>query len=191
MSRDTADDKSSYVIGNGLVPSGNKPFPKPILTQIYGAIWHHKATNEVKYTPRMRPKVSVFFSFMVVWPLFCQDPLELPNGCPNASKAILEDITRTHPHYTDVIMTTMASQITSLTVVYSTVYSDADQRKHQSSASLAFVWGIHRDRWIPRTKGQLCGKCFHLMTSSRGHYNLTPNRCCLNSLKTSDTYMRQ
>ena len=38
-------------------------------------------------------------------------------------------------------MTTMASQITSLTVVYSTVYSDADQRKHQSSASLAFVWG--------------------------------------------------
>ena len=27
-------------------------------------------------------------------------------------------------------------------------------------------WGIHRDRWIPRTKGQLRGKCFHLMTSS-------------------------
>ena len=69
-------------------------------------------------------------------------------------------------HYSDVIMTTMASQITSLTVVYSTVYSDGDQRKHQSSASLAFVWGIHRDRWIPRTKGQLRGKCFHLMTSS-------------------------
>ena len=63
-------------------------------------------------------------------------------------------------------MTTMASQITSLTVVYSIIYSDADQRKHQSSASLAFVWGIHRDRWIPRTKGQLRGKCFHLMTSS-------------------------
>ena len=41
-------------------------------------------------------------------------------------------------------MGTMASQITSLTIVYSTVYSEADQRKHQSSASLAFVWGIHR-----------------------------------------------
>ena len=38
----------------------------------------------------------------------------------------------------------MSSQITSLTFVYSTVYSDADQRKHQSSASLAFVRGIHR-----------------------------------------------
>ena len=74
-------------------------------------------------------------------------------------------------HYDDVIMTTIASQITSLTSVYSTVYSDAHQRKHQSSASLAFVWGIHRDRWIPRTKGQLRGKCFHLMTSS-WHWDL-------------------
>ena len=63
-------------------------------------------------------------------------------------------------------MTTVASQITSLTVVYSIVYSASDQRKHQSSASLAIVRGIHRDRWIPRTKGQLRGKYFHLMTSS-------------------------
>ena len=47
-------------------------------------------------------------------------------------------------YYGDVIMGAMASQITSLTTVYSTVYSDADQRKHQSSASLAFVWAIHR-----------------------------------------------
>ena len=38
----------------------------------------------------------------------------------------------------------MASQITSLTIVYSIVYSGTDQRKHQSSASLAFVRGIHR-----------------------------------------------
>ena len=68
-------------------------------------------------------------------------------------------------HYIDVMLTTMASQITSLAVVYSIVYSDADQTKHQSSASLAFVWGIHRDRWIPRRKDQLRGKCFHLMTS--------------------------
>ena len=41
-------------------------------------------------------------------------------------------------------MIEMASQITSLAIVYSIVYSDADQRKHQSSASLAFVRGIHR-----------------------------------------------
>ena len=48
------------------------------------------------------------------------------------------------PHYGDVTMGAIASQITSLTIVYSIVYSDADQRKHQSSASLAFVQGIHR-----------------------------------------------
>ena len=80
-------------------------------------------------------------------------------------------------HYSDVIMSTIASLITSLAVVYSTVYSDADQRKHQSSASLAFVWGIHRDRWIPRTKGQLRGKCFHLMTSSWQCALAPRNRC--------------
>ena len=47
-------------------------------------------------------------------------------------------------HYNDVTMSVMVSQITSLTIVYSTVYSGADQRKHKSSASLAFVRGIHR-----------------------------------------------
>ena len=47
-------------------------------------------------------------------------------------------------HYADVIMIEMASQITSLAILYSIVYSDADQRKHQTSASLAFVRGIHR-----------------------------------------------
>ena len=47
-------------------------------------------------------------------------------------------------HYDDVIMGIIASQITSLTIVNSTVYSGADQSKHQNSASLAFVWGIHR-----------------------------------------------
>ena len=46
-------------------------------------------------------------------------------------------------HYSDVIMYTMASQITSATIVYSTIYSSVDQRKHQSSASLAFVREIH------------------------------------------------
>ena len=47
-------------------------------------------------------------------------------------------------HYDDVIMTMLASQITSLTVVYSIVYSGVNQRKHQSSASLAIVREIHR-----------------------------------------------
>ena len=48
------------------------------------------------------------------------------------------------PHNNDVIMGAIASQMTSLTIVYSTVHSDADHRKHESSASLEFVRGIHR-----------------------------------------------
>ena len=71
-----------------------------------------------------------------------------------------------HQHYSDVIMSAMASQFTSLTIVNSTVYSGADQRKHQSFASLAFGGEFTGDRWISRTKGQYRGKCFHLMTSS-------------------------
>ena len=47
-------------------------------------------------------------------------------------------------YYSDVIMGAMASQITSLTFIYPTVYSGANQRKHQISPSLAFVRGIHR-----------------------------------------------
>ena len=57
-------------------------------------------------------------------------------------------------HYNDVIMSLIASQITSLTIVYSAVYSDADQREHQSPASLAFVGEFTGDRWFPRTNGQ-------------------------------------
>ena len=48
---------------------------------------------------------------------------------------------RHRSHYSDAIMSTIAYQITSLTIVCLTVYSGADQRKHQSSASLAFVTG--------------------------------------------------
>ena len=57
-------------------------------------------------------------------------------------------------------MSAVASQITSLTIVYSTVDSDADQRKHQSSASLAFVRGIHRGPVNPPHKWPVPRKMF-------------------------------
>ena len=65
-----------------------------------------------------------------------------------------------HDHYSDVIIGAMASQITSLTIVYSTIYSGADQRKHQSSASLAFVRGIHRWPVNSPHKGPVTCKMF-------------------------------
>ena len=80
------------------------------------------------------------------WPTFLPPPLESCSGTANVDgpkesytwKGCL------HIHYSDVTMGTTASQISSLTIVYSTVYSGTDQRKHQSSASLAFVRGIYR-----------------------------------------------
>ena len=124
----------------------------------------------VSYVPRKSPTKLTnpcwsLQRFLVTCAWICKNWC---NGTPfkNLGMELPASINPKHYHYDDVIMTTMASQITSLTIVYSTVYSDTDQRKHQSSASLAFVWRIHRDRWIPFTKGQLRGKRFHLMTSS-------------------------
>ena len=76
-------------------------------------------------------------------------------------------------------MDEIASQITSLTIVYSTVYSDADQRKHQSPASLAFVWGIHRGPVNLRHKWPVTRKMFPfddvIMISDR--HLFTPRIC--------------
>ena len=64
------------------------------------------------------------------------------------------------PHYGDVIMSAMACQTTGVSIIYSTVSSGVDQRKHQSSPSLAFVRGIH---WWPVNspqKGPVTQKMF-------------------------------
>ena len=71
-------------------------------------------------------------------------------------------------HYSDVIRRAMASQITSIAIVYLTVYSGIDQRKHQSSALPAFVVGIHRWPVNCPHKGPVKRKYFHLMTSPWG-----------------------
>ena len=63
-------------------------------------------------------------------------------------------------HYNDVIMGAIASRITGLTVAYSIVYSGADQRKHQSSASLTFVLRIHRWPVNSQHKGPVTRKMF-------------------------------
>ena len=63
-------------------------------------------------------------------------------------------------HCNGVMISAMASQITSRTIVYSTFYWGADQRKHQSFASLAFVWGIHRWPVNSPHKGAVTRKMF-------------------------------
>ena len=109
--------------------------------------------------------------------------------CPKSPAYAFHLCTDTHMdrartfHYIDVIMTTMASQMTSLTVVYSTVYSGADQEKHQSSAPLAFVWGIHRDRWLPRT--QMVSYAENVSISWRQHVSMKDGPCGLFASSTS------
>ena len=69
-------------------------------------------------------------------------------------------------HYNDVIMGATAYQITSPTIVYEP--SIQTQIKESIKAPRHWpLWGeFTGDRWIPHTKGQYRGKCFHLMTSS-------------------------
>ena len=74
------------------------------------------------------------------------NPTDRIDKTPALAQVIVHTV---HPllsfhHYNDVIMSAMASQITSVSIVCSTVCSGADQRKQQSSASLAFVRGIYR-----------------------------------------------
>ena len=84
-------------------------------------------------------------------------PSRIPTRCDKTVSKIRKIFTDP-TYYNDVIMGTMASQITSLTIAYSTIYSGTDQRKHQSSASLASVRGIRRWPVNSPHKGQVTGK---------------------------------
>ena len=64
------------------------------------------------------------------------------------------------PHYSDVIMSAMVSEITGVSIVCYTICSGADQRKHQSSVSLAFVRGIHQWPVDSPHKGPVTRKLF-------------------------------
>ena len=95
----------------------------------YPKSWTKSHTNIKKNIVPQRPPLRIFFSWLSS---YC-------HACSHQIRHV-----ESYYHYNDVIMRAMASQITSLMIVYSTVYSGADQRKHQGSASLAFARGIHR-----------------------------------------------
>ena len=99
--------------------------------------------NSIRYFPNFR----IMEMLLVYWKLHCK---KKPSGFQiltflyHVQCSIDRFWIGMLNHYDDVIMTAIASQVTSLTIVNSIVYSGAHQRKHQSSASLAFVRGIHR-----------------------------------------------
>ena len=65
-------------------------------------------------------------------------------------------------YHSDVMISAMASEITGVSIVCLTVCSGADQRKHQSSASLVFVGEIHRWSVGFPHKGPVTRTCFHV-----------------------------
>ena len=99
------------------------------------------------YEIRYKYKLKSFITIITIPMLLLHDvrtPIVWQPQCQEINSGESGYNTWVHEHYNDVIMSEMASQITSLTIVYSTVYSGLDQRKYQSSASLASVRGIHR-----------------------------------------------
>ena len=91
-----------------------------------------------RYLKNVHVEMLMFRTGWLTWSDFELYPVEIIY-CRMSSK-----LCAVFCHYNDNIMSAMASKITSLTIVYSTVYLGTDRKKHHSSASLAFVRGIHR-----------------------------------------------
>ena len=111
----------------------------------YNGTWFHRPTFIARYA-YCTPLMAFYWSLCV---------LETHRNC-GAHVGTFHEPT----HYSDVIMSAMAFQITGVTIVYSTVYSGPDHRKHQSSASLVFVRGIHRSPVNSPHKGPVTRKMF-------------------------------
>ena len=136
---------------NGLLRDDINPLPGPMWWFITRGLWH---LFEFKFSGYELTKY-IYRSFISNYKLFSPKNNELPE----VDILILighEWHWKNHKltmHYSDVIMNTMASGITSLAIVYSSVYSGADQRKHQSSASLAFHrWPVNSPHKGPVTR---------------------------------------
>ena len=101
-----------------------------------------------------------FMVDVIIYPTWYSSYTVLAKGDPSWYNLPEPDFQSSFVHHNDVIMNAIASQITSLMSVYWSVHSGADQRKHQSSASLAFVRGIHRWPVNSAHKGPVTRKMF-------------------------------
>ena len=135
-------------------PSGNWV----IITKF--CTWQHSCHNFKKFVVTFIWEINLSQNHIMLF-LFglnlCKN--QYWNGLLLSSMIERQDPGQNH-HYTDVTMSPNASQITSLRIVYSTVYSCADQRKYQSSTSLAFVRRIHRGPVNSPHKGPVTRKMF-------------------------------
>ena len=134
---------------------------RPTFSSLVYQIWHFSKARLCAHVQIFSSKFSyeVFLQYTILeWILWgARETLNCMHGHVVSFNQIYGIITQ---DYSYAIMSAMASQITRLTIVYSTVYSGADQRKHQSSASLAFVRGIHRRPVNSPHKGPVTRKRF-------------------------------
>ena len=98
-------------------------------------------------------------NFQILWFAFSQtNNISGRKPKPNTSNILASTFARVQCgqvlHYNDVIVGAIGSQITSLTIVSSTVYSDGDQRKHQDPRHWPLCGEFTGDRWIPYTNVQ-------------------------------------
>ena len=129
----------------------NSSHKRPVTRNMFpfdDVIMAHERLPGCFVTQRKLPHISIYTNIYRLWYLSAGNGYEKSSLVAGANKILCfagnTRLGRFYIHYSDVIISAMASQITGVTIVYLTVCSGSDQRKHQSSASLAFVRAIHR-----------------------------------------------
>ena len=125
-------------------------------TNVIGCLCHQVISNHgfgiVECSCRPRGKISTAYAISVLGK-YTRTCFYFPSNilkktvvryCSFQSMKEITIMRTQRSHYSDVIMSSRASQFTGVSIACSTVCSGADQRKHQSSALLAFVRGFHR-----------------------------------------------
>ena len=139
--------KQLFYIGNAVSPSNFALISQDV---------HHNGSFQWNHNPTEVHRTPI---------IMLKSPAETPENFSDVLGIIRDHVS--FYHYSDVIVGTMASRITTLTIVYSTVYSGTDQRKHQSSAPLAFVRGFHR--WPVNSPKQMASKSENVSIWWRHH----------------------
>ena len=144
-------------------PSVISPWMKYLLSQI--SLFKNPHDIAVDHRPRMTRKYLNFSLNLMFIQSWFMSPVHSPYKGPVIRKVFPgNDVVKCHYRY--VIMGAMAYQITSLMIVYLTVYSGADKKNIKAPRHWHLCGEFTGHRWIPRTNGHYRGKCFHLVTSS-------------------------
>ena len=113
---------------------------------------HQGALDSSLYIIKQRLCPSGIYQYKSAW--YCGHALIVPGEACTLDPYVLGHHRTFSNGWCSGIYCAITPDITSLTTVYSTVYSDADERKHQSSTSLTLCGEFTGDRWIHRTNGQ-------------------------------------